>query len=102
MRMKTRHQPNAATPARTRREAESFGVQLGAAISYAVVVVAVLVSVVGSFSDDLGLGQAEVLAGPITLLSLWAIKRRSRSRGAAQRVETVGTDMAQPPARSRR
>lgn len=60
------------------RQAESFAVQLAAAVGYSVVVISVLITATATFSDDFGLGQAEALAGPVVLLSLWMIKRRGR------------------------
>ena len=98
MSIKARRPAGTATLAGPHREAESLGVQLCAAVGYAVVVITILISVLGTFSDDLGLGQAAILTGPAVLLSLGAIKWRCRMRAATYPSTAAPRDSTRPNA----
>ena len=70
--------PSAPPRGRARRHDETLAEQMCAAVGYATVVITVLIGAMGQVTDDFGLGQAAVAVGPIALVSLWSIRRRSR------------------------
>lgn len=70
--------PNPPLRTHSSGHGESFAQQLCAAACYAFVAITVLIIAVSSFSDDFGLGQAGIALCPLTLLSLWTIRRRPR------------------------
>jgi hypothetical protein len=64
---------------RTDRPAESASTQIAAALGYTVVVVTSAMVVLGSFTDDFGLGPAALACLPVSAACLAAIKRKKRS-----------------------
>ena len=61
------------------RPAEPLAVQIGVALGYTVVALAVLIPAMQSLTDDFGLAQAAIAAVPVAAAWLAAIRWRARA-----------------------